>query len=127
MKRAAPVRDLPVLKDKIPLSAFELTVLLDNIYRGAALPSIGFEHTYETLDTFCSDKNQKMLKVDLEWVQDALWSCTQMEENGKFWHPKNTSYDGFLARILPPEYQLNKFTGCLEKVNDKKPKTRRDS
>jgi hypothetical protein len=81
------------------ISALDLVVILDNVYRASLDKDIGFEDPRETLQSFLVRTN-KMFRVYTEDVESGLWSCNLLSEKGKFRHPRGWSFDEFLLKIL---------------------------
>lgn len=94
------------------ISALDLVVILDNIFRAAQDKDIGFEDPRETLDSFVFRMN-KALRLYTEDIESGLWSCNLLDEKGKFRHPKGWTFDQFLERILRGD-KFNKDYNYIE-------------
>ncbi len=105
-------------KKLLPVSVLDLVVLLDNVYRGADHPEVGFEDANKTLPMLAKYLGRSHELVDEGSIESALWSCNLLDENGAFWHPTDKTFDQFVDRMLPNHRFDKKFNLIIPK--DKK-------
>lgn len=80
------------------LSLMDIVVLLGNLHKGNADNEVGFEDALRTVDDV-TRYLQKFAKIDASLIESMIWSCTMLQEKGKFWHPQNRSYEDFIKTI----------------------------
>lgn len=76
----------------------DLVCLLWNAHRGAAHPEVGWEDTEETLDTYTKKLNRGVF-VPKELIESGLWSCSLLDEQGEFWHPRGLTFEQFVDKV----------------------------
>lgn len=94
------------------ISALDLVVILDNVYRASLEKDIGFEDPRETLQSFLLRMNRNF-RMYTEDVESGLWSCNLLSEKGKFRHPRGWTFDQFLERMLRGD-KFNKAYNYIE-------------
>jgi hypothetical protein len=82
------------------IDALSLMTLLYHVHRGAALSTVGFEDSTQTIQKLTFNLNQRLI-VRISDLESALWSANLMQEQGKWWHPTGRSFDEFLRDALP--------------------------
>lgn len=83
------------------LRLVDLAILIANVYRGAQLSKVGFEDAERTIDDIIQDlEGRRGMRIKRDVIESALWSCNLQDEIGKFWHPKNRSFEEFKKDIL---------------------------
>jgi hypothetical protein len=98
------------------LRVLDISVLLYHVYQGLKNPEVGFEDAEETLNSLSKRLNYKFL-VDPKILESCLWSCNLLNEQGKWWHPKDRTFDEFLKDVLG-EDSFNKTYNCIVKKGD---------
>lgn len=81
------------------IPVLDIVVLLYNVYR-ASKSSIGYNDSDTTLVDLTADLNQHM-KLRTETVEKLLYASNLLDEQGKFWHHRDTAFDSFLKRLAP--------------------------
>lgn len=94
------------------VSVLDLVCLMGNLRRGAGADELGFEDAAQTLDQITAKLNM-MISINIDDLQSALWSCNLLNERGKFWHPKDRTFDEFLKMILGPGEAFDKFYNLI--------------
>ena len=85
---------------KRPVKLLDLAVLLYHVHRGANdFPqSVGFEDAERTLGGLTGQLNASVY-VDIRLLESALWSCSLLNDQGHFWHPKNIPFENFVKNL----------------------------
>ncbi|MCK5015595.1 MAG: hypothetical protein KAS32_00870 [Candidatus Peribacteraceae bacterium] len=97
---------------KRPISLYHLMVLLQNVHVGASLNQVGFEDTDRTLEGLTREL-APMIYISVPVIESALWSCNLLDEQGKFWHPKDKTFEQFKIMIERND-TFNKDYNCFE-------------
>jgi hypothetical protein len=84
------------------ITVLDLTILLYNVWLAGQDEHIGFEDPKQTLETFLTKLNRP-LKLTIEDLESALWSCNLLAEKEKFWHPQRKTCDQFMKLMLSPQ------------------------
>ena len=86
---------------KFRLTLLDITTLLYNVYRGAQTPEIGFEDCDLSMKDMVRDFGGRTTKAHIprRTLESALWSCSQMNDNGQFWSPTGETFKQLIERI----------------------------
>ena len=103
-------------KKKIPVKLLDLAVLLLNVHRAAKEPAIGFEDANRSLSSITRYLN-KTIQIEREAVESALWSSNMLNEDGKFWHPHDETFDVW-AKKLMGRHKFDSYYGTIEMKED---------
>lgn len=102
------------MDEKIEVRLSDLAVILFNLMKGWRDRQIGSE---DAMRTYYSIRNNIDLqtKIPVELMESALWTCTMLDERGKFEHPDQLSYEAFLKKLFfKTNKKLNKKYNYLE-------------
>lgn len=97
----------------IKVKLLDLMIMLYNVHNAAIQKNIGFEDADHTINTLAYALGGK-LQVQLDDVESALWSCNLLDEQKKFWHPMDLSFDKFVEGIIGTKVQFNKKYNFVE-------------
>lgn len=81
------------------ISVLDIVVLLYNVYR-ASKNSIGYNDADKTLAQLTSELKGHM-KVRVDTLEKLLYASNMLDEQKKFWHYRDTTFDSFLKRVAP--------------------------
>ncbi len=96
----------------LKIKILDLAILLLNVHRAAQEPAIGFVDANQSLDTLTS-KLDRTISIDRSLIESALWSSNMLDEDGKFWHPRDMSFEKWHKELLKKE-KYNRYYGVLE-------------
>lgn len=106
------------------ISVLDLVALLDNVWYGSCLPDkVGFEHEYLTLEKFLSKLNRGIF-IQRSMLEECLFSCLLLCEEGKFRHPFNLSFEQFVKKLLN-ELNYSERTGLIYEKAKERHETRK--
>ena len=84
----------------ISISALDAAILLIHVMKGMADRDVGFEDADKTYEQIRNSLNRTFM-ISKDTIESALWSCNLLNEQGKFTHPDEMSFDGFVAKMAP--------------------------
>lgn len=77
------------------LSTLDLAILMYNVYRSAH--ELGYADADTSLDELIYSENPR-IRIKHSTLEKFLYCANMLDEKGKFWHPYNKSFDGFMAK-----------------------------
>lgn len=83
---------------QISVTAMDLIVLLDHLFRGSVHPKVGHEHADKTFNQVVASLNRRVL-IPLSAFEDAMWAVNMMHEAKEFRHPMGRTYENWVDKI----------------------------
>lgn len=97
------------MSDALPrsfkLGLFEGAVLL---YNTASFPEKDLDPERSPVELATAMSNSAFGWIKRIYLETGLYYCNLLDEDGKFWHPQNKSFDRFLEDILPDDLAFDK-------------------
>jgi hypothetical protein len=90
-----------------------LVTLVDNVYRGAEHPDVGYEDAHIPFNKYL-ETLKSMHAITVDRLESGLWSCNLLNEEGKFWHPRGLTFDQFLGSLKTGDFVFNKTYNVFE-------------
>lgn len=99
-------------KGDIHITIYQLMVLLNNYVLSLKEPSIGhLDCDYNIRDTLARFKRTP-INLSVTEIERLLFAANMMNEDKKFWHPGNDTFDKFLYDML----RAHKFDKTYNKL-----------
>lgn len=99
-------------------TSLNAAILLTNTYMAAKDPNIGWEDARQHLNMFTKEMRFGVTLLQGN-IERALWACNMLEEQGKFWHPRDLTFHSFLDIMLDRRWNFDKTYNLLTKREKK--------
>lgn len=99
-------------KDDIHVTVYQLVILLNNFCTAVADPNIGHNDTDKSIAEVLARYKSARINLTQRDLEDFLYCCNMLHEDGKFWHPTGESFDKFtydVARNFKFDKQYNRL------------------
>jgi hypothetical protein len=80
------------------VSLLDTAVLVHGVVKGAGTAEVGYEDANTKLADMRAELN-KVIWLDDEDVESALYSCRLLAEHGEWSHPDGLSFEAFAAKL----------------------------
>ncbi len=100
----------------LQLSVMQCLVLMKNVMDSK---HAGNDADY-TVNELIRELSKKVY-VKREVIESALYNCNLQDEEGEFWHPFDSNFDAFLARVLGSRFKFDKQYNLIEDLRDGSP------
>src|SRR5262245_43914893 len=91
-------KDVRLFHERTYIKASDLGILHANISLAKRNPDIGFEHANVTWRRF-TKRIDRRVKISLTDLESALWSCTELNRIGEFYHPDGKNIEEFIEGL----------------------------
>lgn len=103
---------------KRSVSLLQASIILTNLANAKKDIKVGFEdadRTYEqVVECFSSGK---AISLPQDVLESALWACNLLDEQQKFFHPSDHTFDSFVRRIINTDKErFNKELNFIEPI-----------
>jgi hypothetical protein len=102
------------------ISMYQASVLLVNLLGAIKDSSVGFDDADLGNDYITDVLSRASLSIPRYMLESIMFASNLMNEDKKFWHPRNRNFDTFVTDVLGPNKEYNKTYGWIEdKKGDK--------
>lgn len=104
-------------KDDLHITIYQLVILVNNYLLSLKNPAIGhLDADFNIRDTLARFKKEHV-NISKEELERFLFAANMMDEEKKFWHPGNDSFDKFTYEVAR-KFKFNKDYNMLVPRNE---------
>jgi len=102
------------------ISLLQLSTLMMNVYLARSVDEIGWQHARQTFENYYKEMDITT-RISQSNLETALWACTMLDEQGRFWHPDQNKLRPFVRSILNPDERYDYYYSLIkEDVGERK-------
>lgn len=101
---------------RFSISGLEAAILITALFKAGETGL--FLSADETLAQVCAQLEHYRQPIKKKILQEALYVCNMQMENGTFWHPQGTNFDGFIKKILPSDFSYDRTYNLIERNDE---------
>ena len=99
-------------QERVRVTTYQALILLQNILSC----SDASNDADRTVPELITELNRVVCTLPTPIVESALYCCNINSKDGKFWHPKEHTFDDFVKRFLPPGREFNREYNYLKDI-----------